>query len=404
VKRAGLKFVMGSGLASLLAIAVAHSDPPPSRPDPIEALQQLLAKGERTLAYGDKGYLPAVLDALDIRTDSQVLVFSKTSLQFLKIGPRTPRALYFNDDTTVGSVQGGRVIEIATTGANGVAFYSLDVTKTVQPKFAGESGACLGCHASTGQAAPGMIVANFVTAADGTPLFIPPDHMFDVTDSTTPFDRRWGGWYVTGQHGLMHHNGNVHLEREGTAQLDPIAGLNLTDLSSKFDVDRYLAPTSDIVALMTFEHQVGALNRIWSLQRDGGDIENLVAYMVGVDEAPLPSPVTGVSSFTTTFTARGPFDDHGRSLRDFDLKSRLFRYPLSYTIYSRAFDNLDPNVRDRIYQRLFEILSGQDKSGKYAKLTREGRRAALEIVAATKPDVPDYWRAAAGSQGLKPKA
>ncbi len=100
----------------------------------------------------------------------------------------------------------------------------------------------------------------------------------------------------------------------------------------------------------------------------------------------------GASTFTETFPKRGPRDKQGRSLRDFDLKTRLFRYPLSYMIYSPAFDGLPEKVRDRVYQRLYEILTGQDNAKTFANLTPETRRAILEIVTATKRGLPDYWR------------
>lgn len=396
--RLGLTFACALAAAAALAGAAPRAQTGEAAPDPIEALQQKLARGEVSLAHraGGWGYLPSVLEALDIPLESQVLVFSKTSLQFLKIAPRTPRAIYFNDDTAVGAVQGGGVIEVTTTGADGrIAFYGLPAAPADQPRFSRESTACLGCHSSAGGLAPGMIVANIVPRPDGSPLFVQPDRMFDLTDSRTPFERRWGGWYVTGEAGRMRHNGNVYLEREGSPELDPTAGLNVTDLSSRFDVGRYLAPTSDIVALMTLEHQIGAMNRMWSLQGGASDVEDLVAYLLGVGEAALPSPVRGNSRFAEGFAARGPFDARGRSLREFDLRTRLFRYPVSYMVYSRAFDAIRPVVRDRIYRRMFDILSGADTSAKYAGLSPDRRRAALEILVATKPDLPAYWRAAA---------
>ena len=394
--RLGLSLACGLAAAALAGAApCAQTGEAP--PDAIEALQDRLLKGEASLDHraGGWGYLPSVLQALQIPVESQVLVFSKTSLQFPKIAPQTPRAIYFNDDTAVGAVQGGNVIEVTTTGADGrIAFYALPVARADQPKFSRESTACLGCHSSAGGLAPGMIVANIVPRPDGSPLFVQPDRMFDLTDSRTPFEQRWGGWYVTGEAGRMRHNGNVFLEHEGSPELDPVKGLNVTDLTSRFDVGRYLAPTSDIVALMTLEHQIGAMNRMWSLQGGATDVEDLVAYLLGVGEAPLPSPVKGNSPFAQSFAARGPFDAHGRSLREFDLRTRLFRYPLSYMVYSRAFDSIRPVVRERIYRRLFDVLSGTDTSPKYAGLSPEGRRAALEILVATKPDLPDYWRAA----------
>jgi len=104
-----------------------------------------------------------------------------------------------------------------------------------------------------------------------------------------------------------------------------------------------------------------------------------VTYMLFADESPLKGPVTGVSTFTNTFVARGPRDRQGRSLRDFDLKTRLFRYPLSYMIYSAAFDNLPDKARDLVYQRL------------YARLLAEKRADVLEIVRQTKSNLPAYW-------------
>jgi hypothetical protein len=379
----------------------------------VEVLQDKLQSGQTQLQQGSLtwGYLPGLLKALDIPVDSQVLVFSKTSLQFDQIGPATPRAIYFNDDTAVGGVQGGRVNEILTSGADGqIAFYTLDTAPSAHPAIKREGFRCMACHATLNKWAAGGIVANVLPQDDGTPIFETVGQLFELTDSSTPFERRWGGWYVTGRSGAIQHNGNNRLPPDGLVERNPAAGLNVTDLSSRFDVRPYLTPTSDIVALMTLEHQIGVVDRIWVLQAQARalhgsgavqsteadvnrSIEDLVAYLVGAHEAPLASPVTGVSSFTRTFPQRGPFDAHGRSLRDFDLQTRLFRYPLSYMIYSRAFNSLDPAVRQRVYKRLFEVLSGADRSAAFARLTPESKRAALEILTETKPDLPDYYRA-----------
>jgi hypothetical protein len=114
--------------------------------------------------------------------------------------------------------------------------------------------------------------------------------------------------------------------------------------------------------------------------------------MLFADEEPLKGPVKGVSTFTETFPQRGPRDPQGRSLRDFDLKTRLFRYPLSYMIYSAAFDGIPEKVRDRVYQRLYEILTGTDTSKTFANLPLETRGTILEILRATKPNLPASWR------------
>ena len=68
--------------------------------DPIARLSRDLENGSVELDGGEEalGYLSALLEYLDIRTDSQALVFSKTSFQATKIAPDNPRAIYFNDD------------------------------------------------------------------------------------------------------------------------------------------------------------------------------------------------------------------------------------------------------------------------------------------------------------------
>jgi hypothetical protein len=114
------------------------------------------------------------------------------------------------------------------------------------------------------------------------------------------------------------------------------------------------------------------------------DIEELVAYMLFSGEARLPQPIEGVSTFTLAFSARGPRDKKGRSLRDFDLRTRLFRYPLSYMIYSEAFEALPASVRQRIYNRLDEVLTGKERGTKYGHLSGADRQAIREILGDTK--------------------
>jgi len=240
-----------------------------------------------------------------------------------------------------------------------------------------------------------------------------------MTDHRTAFAQRWGGWYVTGTHGAQTHLGNnenltdpIHpgpAAREGTQ--------NVTSLKDRFDTSKYLAPTSDIVALMVLEHQTRMTNLMtrvgWDARvamHDGkldaerkqldAEIEEMVAYMLFGDEDQLQEPVAGVSTFSKTFPQRGPRDKQGRSLRDFDLKTRLFRYPLSYMIYSAAFDGMPDLVRERAYRMLYDILTGKDTRESIANLSlanlkAQDRSAILEILRATKPKLPDYWTAGA---------
>lgn len=380
-----------------------HYDQPSD--DPVARLEKRLESGSIQLDFapGGWGYLPAVLQQLGISIDSQVLVFSKTSIQLPRISPRTPRAIYFNDEVAVGYIQNGEVLELTSLDPKlGILPYTLDAHKSEKPEFSRRDD-CLTCHQGpVTLGVPGILISSVHPRSAGAGDGHGSAYM---TDHRTPFSERWGGWYVTGTHGAELHLGN------NVGLVDPLspggrAGpetQNVTDLSGWFNTSRYLAPTSDIVALMTFEHQTRMTNLItrigWDAriaEHDGGklmnsEIEELVSYMLFVDEVPLRAPVAGVSTFAKTFVQRGPRDKQGRSLRDFDLRTRLFQYPLSYMIYSAAFDHLPQTARERIYQRLYDVLTGKDQSQPFARLSADGRRATLEIVRDTKANLPSYW-------------
>jgi hypothetical protein len=382
--------------------------------DSIAHLEKQLESGKAKLDYapGGWGYLPTILKQLDINIDSQVLVFSRTSIQNTHISPRTPRAIYFNDDTAVGFVQNGEVLELSAIDPNqGAVFYSLETEKADHPEFARRDD-CLRCHqGAPTMGIPGILVSSVHPITD--PESRASHGSAFITDDRTSFSERWGGWYVTGTHGSQVHLGN---NLELADPLDPGRAMkegtqNVTSLAAFFDTSRYLAPTSDIVALMTLEHQTRMTNLMtrigWDARielREGkgklddaarnrinGEIEEMVGYMLFVDEEPLKEPVAGVSTFTKTFAARGPRDAKGRSLRDFDLQKRLFRYPLSYMVYSTAFDGMPEIVRERVYQRFYDVLSGKDKSQTFAGISPAERQATLEIVRETKPKLPPYW-------------
>jgi len=209
-----------------------------------------------------------------------------------------------------------------------------------------------------------------------------------ITDHRTAFEDRWGGWYVTSRQGEQRDRANsVAPDPAEPHELRTDGRQNLTSLVREFSLAGYLQPTSDIVALMTFEHQTQMINFFtrlsWESRRGedtSADLEAALAYMLFVDEAPMREPIVGVSTFTETFPKRGPRDHKGRSLRDFDLKTRLFRYPLSYMIYTPSFRALPDAVRGRLMARLDEVLTGKDQSPKFARLTAEGRRNILEIL------------------------
>ncbi|MEO8098554.1 MAG: hypothetical protein ABI811_12700 [Acidobacteriota bacterium] len=377
--------------------------------DPIARLQEKLLRGDVELEFDSKeGYLPSLFKQLDINADSQMLVFSKTSFQGPKISPRSPRALYFNDNVAIGFVPNGDVMEFTALDPNqGIIFYTMERKKAEKPSFFRRGLECLNCHilANT-QNVPGLLATSVIPRPDGSPRFAASAL---VVDSRTPLDQRWGGWYVTGLSGGLQHRGNsVSPNPDRPSELALRNNQNVTSLESRFDVSNYMLPTSDLVALMTLEHQnrmTSYFTRInWEAriaEQEGKMTEfeprldfltdEMVAYMLFENEARMYDPMSGVSTFAKTFPARGPRDKKGRSLRDFDLQTRVFRYPLSYMIYNPAFDAMPGIAKDQVYRKLFDKLTSPVPE-KDARLSNEDRQAILEILADTKPGLPDYWK------------
>jgi hypothetical protein len=379
------------------------------QPDsPIEKLQAKIDRGEAKLKFDPKfGWLPAVLEALNVPKSSQMLVFSKTSLQRQFITPENPRSLFFNDDVYLGFIPGAPVMEFSAVDPKlGGVFYTLAHDPDAKPKFV-RGNDCTSCHgASKTLGVPGHFVRSIATDSTGE-----IDQTSEITyiNQRTPLADRWGGWYVTGRHGDQTHRGNLvgkdawdaHEKNPGNKP-----GGNVNDLGKFFDQSKYVGKGSDIVALMVLEHQGQMHNYITRLNYETqimmktyGHIRYLrtqvaafLRYLLFTEEAPLAAPVEGNPQYVKDFTAFGPRDKQGRSLRDFDLQTRLFKFPCSYLIYSEAFDALPTVMRDHLLQRLYDILTGKDASENFANLRARDRRNILEILVETKVNLPDYWR------------
>lgn len=388
----------------------------------ISRLQAKLDDAETKLSYvTDQGYLPALLEALCVPVETQMLVFSKTSLQRARIAPRTPRAVYFNDDTYIGFCRAGEVLEIAAADPQlGVVFYTLAQTEAETPQFVRQTESCLVCHSSSRtEGVPGLLARSVFSGPSGEPIL---SRGSATVDYRTPFEERWGGWYVTGTHGGQRHRGNLIVRDDSQADSADIAATqNITTLHDRFNVAKYPAPHSDIVALMVLEHQsvmhnrltkanfetraalhyqaelnsaLGkpADNRLESTTRrieSAGD--DLLEALLFADETAIKEPIAGTSGFAERFSRGGPRDSQGRSLRELDLQRRLFKFPCSYLIYSECFDGLPVEMRDYVWDRFAAILRGEDASGQYSHLTIEDRRAIAAILRDTKSGLPANW-------------
>lgn len=434
-KKTGIRlllFVMlGCGIIAAMSRADSISSQPPINyrtaptDDPVARLQRQIDAGQITLSRDDRhGYLSAILKALGVPVSSQMLVFSKTSFQRELIAPWRPRALYFNSDVYVGWVQGSNILEFASVDKQlGPIFYTLNQRQVQKPQFDRQNDNCLQCHDGLmTDDVPGLMMRSVFADAGGMANLSAANYL---TTLSSPFTERWGGWYVTGSHGSMRHMGNMLLHSgDDPDQPDLQTGANTTDLSSRFDTSAYLAPGSDLVALMVLTHQTQVHNLITranyqtrialrdekTADHSSGDApgpisdsmrqriqdacEPLVRALLFCEETPLPSPIAGTSTFARDFAAAGPRDKKGRSLRDFDLTRRLFKYPCSYLIYTESFAVLPSQAKDYVYQRLWDVLSGKETSQDFAVLSPADRKAVIEILRDTMSGLPEYWRTA----------
>jgi hypothetical protein len=358
----------------------------------------------------EQGYLKSVLKALDITLESQVLVFKSASFQKNRISEKTPRALYFNDTTYVGWIPGADLLEIVSVDPFlGPVFYTISQDPVSAVKIDRNNADCLDCHSGAKtESVPGLFVFSSFPKGGGR------YHNFNVYHQT-PMKDRWGGWYVTGDPGAATHQGNLpegHEIKFGENH-------NLTDLSPFFDVDRYLTPHSDLMALMVLDHQCHMANLLVRanykvrllLHEENIDPEDLTAllsesaareikihtkalvrYMLFSKEAKLDGVLSGTSGFAEQFSARGIRDDQGRSLRDFDGEQRLFKYPCSYLIYSDSFQTLPAILKQRVYQRLHTVLTTGELDEDFPHLSGADKAAVYEILKATQINLPETWK------------
>jgi len=376
--------------------------------DAAQRLEKLMREGKADVDRTDAWtVLRDLLRHLQIPEESQVMVFSKTSKQNDRIHPQTPRVVYFGDEAYIGYCLGGSIEVAALDPRLGPVFYLLDpYVDEKQPLHFQRDASCLSCHGGVfSPGVPGVLVRSVFPGPEGHPIM---SQGSTVVDSTTPFESRWGGWYVTGRHGDSHHRGNVTAtELPGNSCDMPVEkGANVTSLTAFFDTSAYPRATSDIIALMMWEHTTGVQNTLTkanhgslramhmqtSLQRELGEpvleepigtalriiehcAEDVLDALLFKDEAPLPEGgIEGDGAFQAAFLKKARRNADGRSLRDFQLHTRLFKYRCSYMIHSLTFEHLSPPLKQRVLARLAAVLDGADTSGRHDHLGASERR------------------------------
>lgn len=396
---------------------INYSTTPPQ--DAITKLQARLARGELKFAGSDRQIIQSLLHDLQIPVASQVVVFSKTSFQRQRIRPEHPRALYFSDDCYIGWVPGGLVEITAIDPVLGPIFYTVDpaMVRTNGPHCFVRENDCLRCHGGAfARGIPGIFVRSMFTDDRGEPML---KYGSEVVDFRTPFTNRWGGWYVTGQHGSAVHRGNVFArEKNDVLDANPKRGANVTDLAKFFDPDSYLTNSSDIVALLVLEHQTTMQNTLTraslncrrmlayqkNLQRElketiteelaydsvksvfDGAAREIVDDLLFQGEAGLPAGLQGSPAFQQAFQTNARRTKDGSSLKDFSLKGHLFQNRCSYFIYSDSFLKLPAQLKQRVYDRIARVLKPGDSDPRFAYLDRDERKRINTILQATHPE------------------
>ena len=353
----------------------------------------------------ERAFVLSVLQALDIPSSSQMLVFSTTSLQLSLISPANPRALYFNEDIYLGYVPGGRIEIVSLDPELGGIFYIFDIPKDMRPLRIERSERCMNCHAGedTGYV-PGLVVKSVVPGPTGGSLTA---YRQTLTGHGIPFEQRFGGWHVTGKHGITNHWGNL-TGRFVNGEIVSIPN----PPGERFKWEKYPVATSDVLPHLLHEHQAGFVNRIveagyrarTALHTNGDKLsdahakqldaqaEIITRYLLFADEAPLPSGgVDGDAAYKTDFLRTRRATADGISLKDLDLRTQLFKHRCSYMIYSPVFDGLPSAMKQRVYQRLRAALSLEPPDKDYTYLPASEKQAIRAILKATLTDLPVKW-------------
>lgn len=423
---ASMVYLGSVGLCAQIAHDYEHPPVNYSATTPRDAILRLklrLAKGEVALAGGELQMLHTLLTELGVSSDSQTLVFSRTSFQRSRIRPDQPRALYFSDSVYVGWVPGGLVEVTAIDPQLGPVFYTMELPGGGRgaPKIERDTD-CLRCHGGAFvREIPGVFVRSVFPDANGDPLL---RHGTQLVDDETPFEQRWGGWYVTGYRGATAHRGNAFASEKGDQLVFTPALKRPAELSAFFDTTAYLKPTSDVVALLVFEHQMAVQN---SLTHAGFAVRRMTTYQHGLQKtfkeletdepvydsvksvfassaqdvvdrllflhaAPLPRGVTGHPDFVKNFARGAPRSAGGHALKDLQLGERLFAQRCSYLIYSESFRALPETLKVRILDRLDSALRSRDPKDRYAYLPSDEKQLIRDILIETHPDAKARWK------------
>lgn len=375
---------------------------------PSDNASKLLAKvssGEVKLDNTDlRSLTHSLLTALDVPISSQLLVFTGSASQGLNVNPKNPRAIYFNDEVYVGVVPGGLLEMIGVDSHIGGVLYSFHNVGTGRAPTTTGGADCVRCHSrSQSGYAQGFFVRSIVPNDDGLMV-----GLLSLGDEghDRPLGRRFGGWFVTSARPDIFGKAGLLAQTEGVSP-SSVIGYKTTHPGQLYDSKIHLAASSDILANLLHEHQIGFHNRVarvlMSASDDGRqdgervlpthaqDIAELVQYMLFRNEAALPEDgIVGDPKFIEDFRRNRRTSKSGAALKDLDLTTRLLKHRCSYMIYTRPWMEMPTKVKGEVYAKLHSELIGNDVTGSHLALAE--KREIAQILSDTLPDLPADWK------------
>ena len=370
--------------------------------DRFTRLKADLEAGRLPLDYrGELPFLKSLLRALEIPESSQLMLFSTTSLQLSLISPRNPRAIYFNEDVYLGYIPGGRLEVVALHPELGGVFYIFDIPRGGDRVKVERATRCMNCHADEDtMEVPSLLLKSVIPGPNGGSL---KAYRIGQSGHEIPLADRFGGWHVTGAGELGHH-GNVtgrYVQGKITTAPNPPG--------DRFNWSRYPVRTSDVLPHLLLEHQTGFANRVLRagyktrafLADDDGrltpeheveldhEAEAVTRYLLFTSEAPLPDGgFEGDPAFRRDFLIDRRTTRDGLSLKDLDLRTRMFRHRCSYMIYSAVFRGLPVEMKRRVFARLEAVLTCPDPVAGYEMIPAPERQTIRRILMETVPGYP----------------
>jgi hypothetical protein len=276
-------------------------------------------------------------------------------------------------------------------------FYIFDIPRNGKTPLPDRSNRCMNCHAGadTGYV-PGLVIKSVVPGPSGGSLTA---FRIEQTGHGIPLDQRFGGYYLTGSPGFTNSWANL------TGRLTPDGLIKRPiEPGTLFNIDRYAARTSNLLPQLLHEHQAGFVNRVveaiyrvrTSLYVSNGSLtpsqkeeldqqaRKIVRYVLFADEVSLPTGgIAGDNEYREEFLRNRRTTKEGISLKDFELKTRLFKYRCSYMVYSPLFEGMPGPLKERVEHFLKQALDSTNPNPDYQYLPQEEKSAIRSILKTT---------------------